>query len=628
MTDIDLKKVLFPHSDIRKIQEDLVRDTIKAVDKQSCLIAHAPTGLGKTAATLAPALAKALQNKDLTIFFLTSRHTQHSIAVRTLRDIKKKYNVNFNAVSIIGKKWMCAIPETAALFSKEFNAYCKALRDDDQCKFYSNVGSRTKPSMECKKAVEDISRISPVDTGRIISICKELKLCPYEVSLMLASKAKVIITDYFYLIDPFIRNIFMKKIGKEIENSIIIFDEAHNLPSRTRDLMTTKISSYILEQSVKEAKKYRFEDAELYLREIKDLLESLSKKMSVGDEKLISKKEIYDRIGAIKDYDEIQTALEFAADEVRENERSSFIGSVALFMELWPKEDKGYTRIISKKPTKYGDMTTVTYRCLDPSVFTKEIMEKSYSSILMSGTLTPTQMYRDLLGCPEDSIEKIYESPFPDRNKLVMIVPKTTTKYAMRSEKQYEDIAQACAEMISHVPGHTAIFFPSYYLRDKINIHLSLLTSKELFLEDPKMDKENKHKFLEEFKSSKKDACLLGVAAGSFGEGIDIKDNILKGVIVVGLPLDKPTLETKELINYYDDKFGKGWEYGYTMPAMTKVLQNAGRCIRSEKDKGVMIFLDVRYPWPRYIKCFPEDWNLKISVDYADKIKDFFENTK
>lgn len=625
MDEKHLKALFFPYPQIRKSQEDLVEDTKKTIKGKSCLIAHAPTGLGKTVATLSPALAETLNKKDLTIFFLTSRHTQHQIVIKTLKQIKDKYNLNFGAVSIIGKKWMCAQPDTSHLYTKEFVSFCKALREDNKCEFYSNLGSRSKPSVECEKAIHDISVVSPAETKRIMSICSKEKVCPYEISLLLASKAKVIVTDYFYLIDPFIREIFMKRIGKKIEDSIIIFDEAHNLPARTRDLMTVRLSTFILGSAIKEAKKYRFEEAVLYLSEMNSILAKLSKKMDLGNEKIIEKELIVNLIEKIKDYDEISATLEFAADEVRENERSSYIGSVALFMELWRGPDKGYARILSKKYSKYGDIVTIAYRCLDPSLFTKDIVSNSHSTILMSGTLTPTSMYHDLLGFPSETKEKIYASPFPHKNKLVMIVPKTTTKFTMRSDSQYREIGKECSEIIERIPGNSAIFFPSYLLRDKIMEYIS--TKKELFLEKPKMDREKKYQFLEEFKK-KENAVILGVTSGSFGEGIDIPNNILKGVIVVGLPLDKPTLETKELINYYDQKFGKGWDYGYIMPAITRALQNAGRCIRSEKDKGVMVFLDTRYTWPGYIKCFPEDWDLKITVDYKQKIEEFFQNTK
>lgn len=622
-----LKKLLFPYSSIRKSQENLVEDVVNTIRKKGQLIAHAPTGLGKTAATLAPILAETIDDEDITIFFLTSRHTQHQIVLKTLKQIKDKHKVNFGAVSIIGKKWMCAMPETAGLYSKEFISFCKALKNDNQCEFYLNLGSKSKPSVSCQKALKQISNISPAGTERIISICKKEKLCPYEVALMLASKAKVIVTDYFYLLDPFIKEIFLKKIGKTLDKSIIIFDEAHNLPARTRDLMTTKISTFILDRAIKEANKYRFDEAEEYLKEIRESIRKLAESLKEGNEMKIGKDLFTETVNQIKDYDEIAAALEFAADDVRESEKASYIGSVALFMELWPGPEKGYVRILSKTPTKYGEMVSIAYRCLDPSIFTKDLVAGSYSTILMSGTLTPTSMYKDLMGFPDDAIEKSYKSPFPDKNRLVMIVPKTTTKFSMRNETQYKEIAGICNEIIERIPGNCAVFFPSYNLRDKVNMYLAEECKKQMFLEKPGMEKEAKHEFLEKFKASK-EAVLLGVASGSFGEGIDIPGNILKGVIVVGLPLQKPSLETKELIKYYDEKFSKGWDYGYIMPAITKALQNAGRCIRSEKDKGVIVFLDQRYSWPNYIRCFPEDWDIKITVDYTEEIDNFFENSK
>ncbi len=620
------KKFLFPHSEARPVQEDLISDAAAAAAERKSLIAHAPTGLGKTAATISPCLAEAMKS-SATIFFLTSRHTQHQIALDTLRSIKEKYSLDFSAVSIIGRKWMCAMPETSSMYSKDFISFCKAMRDDNKCEFYANLGTRAKPSIECKKAADALSRVSPVDTKRIISICSREKVCPYEMALIAASSAKVIVTDYFYIIDPYIREIFLRKIGKKLEDSILIFDEAHNLPARTRDLMTTRISSFILDRAVKEAHKYRLEEAEFFLREIKSAVEKLASDLAEGQEKLVKKESFAEAVGKIKDYDEILAALEFAADDVREKERASYIGSAALFMKLWQGDDEGYVRFASKTPSKYGTVTTIVYRCLDPAIFTKEVMASARSVILMSGTLTPTSMYRDLMGMPENAVEKTYPSPFPQGNRLVLIVPKTTTKFTQRSEKQFSEIAQSCAEIINAVPGSSAAFFPSYSIMKNVAEKLSPICNKIIFREERGMSKEQKHDFLEEFKLKKGKAVLLGVAAGSFGEGIDLPGNILKGVIVVGLPLEKPTLETKELISYYDKKFSRGWDYGYIMPAITKSLQNAGRCIRSESDKGVLVFLDQRYSWPSYIQCFPDEWDIKVTVDYLEKINEFFKYT-
>ena len=139
------------------------------------------------------------------------------------------------------------------------------------------------------------------------------------------------------------------------------------------------------------------------------------------------------------------------------------------------------------------------------------------------------------------------------------------------------------------------------------------------------LTKEERDEVIEKFKSYKdKGGVLLGVSGGSFSEGIDLIGDYLKGVIIVGLPLARPDVETKELIKYYDEKFSKGWDYGYILPGMTKAIQASGRCIRSETDKGVIIFLDERYVWDMYNKCFPRDWDIKVSKLPVERIKRFF----
>jgi DNA excision repair protein ERCC-2 len=191
----------------------------------------------------------------------------------------------------------------------------------------------------------------------------------------------------------------------------------------------------------------------------------------------------------------------------------------------------------------------------------------------------------------------------------------------LRSERQYKEIAAVCADIANKVPGCVMLFFPSYRLRDDVAIFFAEAYEKSILYESPGMDKDEKQKLLDKFSLSK--GALMAVAAGSFGEGIDLP-GIIKGVIVVGLPLDRPDLETTELISYYDKKFGKGWEYGYILPAMTRCIQNAGRCIRSETDRGILVFLDERYAWPRYKNCFPPEWEMNITVDYEEEIARFF----
>lgn len=607
--------MFFPYDRIRPVQDELIDLVKTALQEKKDAIVHAPTGLGKTVAALSPALALTIKN-DATVFFLTSRHTQHKIVIDTLRKIKEKFGLNFTATSIIGKRWMCLQPSAEIMASNDFSEFCKALREEDKCEFY--VNARSKNNIKCLRLLDEIKQSSPLPTERVVSMCKKEGVCPYELSLMLASNSKIIVCDYYYLFNASIRNSFFSKTNKNIQDLIIIVDEGHNLPSRIRALLTKRLSDRIIKRALKEAKKYDFDDLAVLLLELEALLYRMAQDLVVNDEKLVNKEFFIKEVEKIKNYDALVNELRAAAETARENQKVSSIGWVASFLEAWPDGDIGFSRILSK----YESSVVLVHRCLDPSIATKDIIGVAQSTIIMSGTLSPVEMYRDLLGFSKDALTKEFPSPFPKKNMLALVIPKTTTKFTKRNPEQYLRIANICADIIDRVPGNAAVFFPSYYLRNEVKNFLDTRCKKTIFSEQPRLTKEEKQQLLDKF-CRYNNAVLLGVAAGSFGEGIDLP-GVLKSVIVVGLPLDRPDLETKELINYYDKKFGRGWDYGYIMPALTKTMQNAGRCIRTEKDRGALVFLDERYTWPNYFRCFPSDWNLKISIDYVNEIKKFF----
>ncbi|MBD3310821.1 DEAD/DEAH box helicase [Candidatus Woesearchaeota archaeon] len=625
MNGSDLNELFFPHEDVRAIQDQLVSEISETIRQKGNLIAHAPTGLGKTAAALAPALSHALKN-ELSVFFLTSRHTQHLIAIDTLSKIKQRYNLKFDAVDIIGKKWMCPVPGTDTLYSKEFTEYCKKQKEDYRCEFYSNTKAKAGKIKEgAEKVLEKIKNISPSHVEKIAEVCSQAKVCPYELSMMLASSSSVVISDYNYVFNPGIMDTFFLKAKKDLEKSIIIIDEGHNLSHRLREQMTERLSNFILKRAVREAEKHSNDEVIQYLDLIRDALDQLSRNLGMGKEKLVARHEFTRKIELIGDYEQVVADLEFAGDEIREKSKKSYVGSVASFLDRWRGPDEGFARILAVKKVNSMPYVCLSYRCLDPSLITKDIFRNAYATIMMSGTLTPTSMYKDIMGFPNSTVEREYGSPFPSKNRLCLLVPETTTRYAKRSDQQFRHIAEITSRIANMVPGNSAIFFPSYSLRDQINRHLASQLKKTTFLESPGLTKQEKQDLLHEFKQYKdQGAVLLGVASGSFGEGIDLPGDLLKAVIVVGLPLQVPDLETKELIRYYDNKFQKGWEYGYVLPAITRALQNAGRCIRSETDRGAIIFLDERYAWPNYRRCFPADWDTKVTKMYEDRIREFF----
>jgi len=614
------KELLFPHETVRKIQENLILDVEKVIREGMRLIANAPTGLGKTVSALGPALSSAL-DKGLTVWFLTNRHTQHKLAVETLKLIQKKWGVEFGCVDLLGKRWMCN-QEVKDLYSQEFNEFCKALTEKKECEFLNKVKWKNNVTVEAKRLVEELERREAMHNEEVVEICREGGFCSYEVSLEMGKKANVVIGDYYYVFNPFIQQNVFGKMNQELEKVILVVDEAHNLPRRVVEMLSNKLTSNMLKNAILEGKKNGYGSVVSLLEKIEEVLEELNTfDKNLSRERLVKKEEFLKRIKEIKDYEELVNELEIVGDEIRKKKRRSYIGGVASFLEAWLGDDECFTRIISEKTGKYGRMVVLSYDCLDPALASRGIFERVHSVVLMSGTLNPTFMYNDILGVNGE--EKEYPNPFPIENKLTLIVPETTTKYSLRGEAMYKRIGEKCSEILGLVPGNCAVFFPSYELRDRIGVFLDC--EKKKFWEKSEMGKESKEMFLEEFKEEKDSGgVLLGVMGGSFGEGVDLPGDLLNGVIIVGVPLGKPDLKTREVMRYFDEKFGRGWDYGYLYPAINKCFQSAGRCIRSAEDKGVVVFLDERFAWQNYFCCFPRE-GLIVSKDFEGLLEGFFE---
>ena len=612
------KDILFPYDELRKGQEDFIRDVNTTINFGGNLLANVPTGVGKTVSVLGPLLSFVL-NREFTGFFLTPKHSQHKIAIDTLRQIKEKYKLNFNAVDFIGKKFMCGQDGVQILSNGEFHEFCRDVREKGTCSFYNKCGSK-KDSVEKEVLVKKLKEIGPLHVEEVNKYCIEAGFCPFEIAALLAKDSKFIIADYYHVLSSGVRDAFFTKTNKSLGKSILVFDEGHNIISRTRDLMTSNLSTFILDNAIKEAKNFHYDEYEERLEELKEKLEELNRnRLSVEINEVLVKKNDFVFDGQlVQDFSII-------ADEVRDVKKRSFIGLVGAFLESWPGDDRGYARILNRGFLRSGKVNIgLNYRCLDPSMVTKKIINDAHSTIVMSGTLVPLQMYKDLLGFDDCKMME-YDNPFPDENRMNIVVPSVSTKFTHRSEDMYRRIANEVVEVANSVPGNIAVFFPSYSLLKEVDKFSSSMLNKTIFYEVQGMNKEEKSEVLEKFKSYKDHGgVLFGVSGGSFSEGIDLIGDYLKGVIVVGLPLAKPDVETKELINYYDDKFSKGWEYGYILPAMTKAIQAAGRCIRSETDKGVIIFLDERYAWDMYSKCFPKDWDVKITKLPKERVVKFF----
>ncbi|MBS3123980.1 ATP-dependent DNA helicase [Candidatus Woesearchaeota archaeon] len=622
----------FPHQLIRERQDELLKDMEAAFKEKKILLAHAPTGLGKTATALAAALSVSL-DQDKIIFFLTNRHTQHQIAIETLKLIQTKIGKTIPCVDLIGKRWMCN-QDIAGLFGNDFNEFCKSITEKGECEFYSRVEEKKGLTVEAKNVVQDLTSRGALNNEEVKATCQAERMCSYEISIALAKKAKVVIGDYYYLFHPQVQGTLFNKTGWGIEKIIVIVDEGHNLPSRVTEMLSNNLTSYMLKNSLLEAKKYHYGGLINWLQNIMSILNELAdfSKAPKGEyERKIEKDDFVKRVEKFVNYKNLIDELEIAANEVRKKQKKSYLGGISSFLSAWQGEDKGFCRILSQKDGKYEPITILSYSCLDPAMVTRDIFEQVHAGVIMSGTLSPTFMYKDVLGINKNvdginkSVEKEYSSPFPKENKMTLVIPETSTKFTLRGEGMFQKIADKCADFCRLIPGNVALFFPSYYMRDQICNFLK--TPKKLFWEKSEMTKEDKEMLLAQFKAEKDiGGVLLGVTGANFAEGIDFPGDLLNGVVVIGLPLSKPDLHTKEVINYYEQKFNKGWDYGYTFPAISKCIQSAGRCIRSETDRGVVVYLDERFAWKSYLRCFPERDKLNVTKVYEENIKKFFQH--
>ncbi|MEA3254819.1 MAG: helicase C-terminal domain-containing protein [Candidatus Altiarchaeota archaeon] len=605
---------LFPFTLIRGGQKELIEDIREVVESGGVLIAHAPTGIGKTVAALVPTLEYALKNKKV-IFFLTPKQSQHKIAVDTLKLIKKVRKVDFTVVDVISKQAMCP-RDIAQEYYAVFNELCKIEQKTRKCRFFRKYD----------RGVTDRIKAEIMHVEELKDLCTINGICPHRAALDAARHTNVLICDYNYLFSG-ISETVLDNLNIDLSDIILVVDEAHNLPNRIRNHLSDELTLNSLNEAAREMHSIN----ELLYRHLKgvekffnEFMKDKNAEQNVDKESIVEGVErvLQETLGAMT-YSEFVEELKVLGttvqDEKERNKDRSSILRVAEFLDGW-RTDLACSRVFSNEPTP-----RLYFRLLDPSVLSKDIIAGVHATIMMSGTLYPTGMYADILGAkPGKTLQKSYKSPFPMENRRIIVTKDVTTRYAERNEDMYMKIAGKITGISDAVNGNIAVFFPSYALLESI---AEYIPKEKTLIERRHMSKRQKNKLYNRLTGVGEGSILLGVQAGSLSEGIDYKDNILKAVVIVGLPLSPPTLEVKNLQKYYVDKFGrdKGELYSYIYPAISKVLQAGGRGIRSETDVGVIILMDYRFTYPLYKKCLPPDYNLEVTDEPEELCRKFFK---
>jgi len=617
---------MFPHNRVRKGQLRFLDDVNAVMEKGGLLVAHAPTGIGKTASALVPAVQHALDEGRL-VMFLTPKQSQHRIAIETLQKMAERSREEIKVVDVIAKQVMCPrVP--AATHHAAFHEFCSNQVKMGRCRSYR------RPNKSVVRSIQG----SIMHVEDLVSMARRAGVCPHKAALDAAAGAHVIVCDYNYVFVPELAEAIIERVERGWEDVVIIVDEAHNLPDRAREAASGSLSQFLLERAGEELKG---QDGHLRraMNQLGERLEDMAGDLSGGEEVEIepgawtvavesSLASSLEPMG----YDDLVNALletgrELSSDEEMEG---SAVTEVATFLQGFPKGSDEVLRTLNM-----DGGTRLNYRLLDPSAVTRERFDSVHAAILMSGTLWPVRMYSDLLGLdPQRTVCGEYRSPFPPENRLVLVTPGLTTRYNARGPEMYARLAGGVSDVLRATPGNVAVFTPSYALLSSILDTLEgaggqALGGKELLIEERRMGKKDREMLTKRLKVIRNGpgGVLLGVQGGSLSEGVDYIGNLLSAVIVMGLPLAPPSKEVDALIAYFDVKFGpgRGDEYGYVNPAMNRVVQAAGRLIRTETDRGVVVLMDQRFAMDRYLRTFPPDWTPMRTKDLTSEVSAFFE---
>jgi len=620
---------LFIHGRPRDGQREFMEDVRSAIASGTHLVAHAPTGIGKTSAALAPALEACLKDGRLLVF-LTSKRSQHRIVMDFLKTVESQRGAQVRAlkgsrgrhlqvVDIIAKQAMCPREESRWPHAA-FIEFCQQVSQPGGCRFFNRRS----------KELERIVKTSILSFEELKRVCVGKGVCPHRMAMDAVKNADVLVCDYNYMFSDF-RETVMERMDRDLNEIVLVVDEAHNLPDRIRDHLSGDVTSSSLSAAIDEIRG-RDPLLERRLLDLARRIGSFLGEIPPKKEKIVTPQRldamIDDVLGSGLDQDTDRKRFLDALSKTarpKDDEPLPSLMSLVKFLEDWSRPNEGTLRY-----GRGGDNPVLSLRLMDPSVISAEIFRQVHSATLMSGTLYPPEMYRDLLGM-DDQVTKLatYSSPFPPENRKVVCMKGITTAYRSRGEDMYRKIASEIASLARNVPGNMAAFFPSYFIAQEVSRYIpGDVGGKQVFLEERQMGHGDRERLFDRLENARGKGILWGVQGGSMSEGLDYPDNLLQSVVVVGIPMAPPSLEVDFLRQYYETKFGsgRGEQYGYIFPAMNRVAQASGRAVRSETDRALIVLMDERFVQVRYNRYLPPDLSPTESVDLSKEADGFFND--
>lgn len=597
----EARRAVFPYRELREGQEIMIRECFGAIKRGQRLFVEAPTGTGKTISSLFPAVRALGEGYADKIFYLTAKASTRREAYAGASKLHSS-GVGLRAVVLNSKEIMCRCPARGQSSTKNF---C----NPEDCPLARGYYDRVNGALR-----ELLSSSSGYPSRLILSVAEKHGVCPYELSLDLSEYCDIIICDYNYAFDPsvYLRRYFAED-GKR-EKYVFLVDEAHNLADRARDMYSASLclSDFSISDDV---------EPSIFcvgVREAFSKLRELCSDSVVRDTDGHERGFFMSRSPLGNFTAELEIFRKKCDGWLRKNTDSEYYDSVydvcarvRKYLCVCEYFGKGFLTYVELGG---GDITVKVF-CLDPSSVMNTLLSRASASVLFSATLAPTEYFCDVLGCRDRSVSVSLPSPFAPENLCVAIADFLSVRYSDR-EANISRFVSVIAATVSAKAGNYIVYFPSYDCLEKVYRafarkypHVATVVQKK------GMGHAEREEFLSAFKADEGKLrvgfCVLG---GAFSEGVDLPGSRLIGAVIFGVGLPGLSNERNIIRDYFEEDDGRGYDYAYTYPGMNNVLQAAGRVIRTDTDRGIVVLVDDRYATPTYRHLIPSHWK---NVQYA-----------
>lgn len=605
-----IKKIEFPFP-YREGQRDLTVSVYRTILRKKKLFIQAPTGVGKTMATVFPAVKAMGEELGEKIFYLTARTITRTVAWQAF-DTLKEQALRMKVLVLTAKEKICFCEEADC--NPEKCPYAKGHYDRVNDAVYELLTSSDEMSREI---LEEHAR--------------KWKVCPFEMSLDVSTWVDAVICDYNYVFDP---NAHLKRFfGESVKGDyLFLIDEAHNLVDRGREMYSASVCK---EEVLKVKRLVKMSDPKLVRRLEECNKQMLALKRECEEYQILnSVGHIYLKLIALMG--ELEQYLEECTDPEVRKEVLDFYFQVRMFVNIYERVDENY--LIYSELDGKGHFWIRLF-CVNPSACLQEFLEKGNSAVFFSATLLPIHYYKNLLSTSKEDYAVYARSPFDVRRRLLLVGNDVSSKYTSRGEEMYRRYARYLLCMVRAKAGNYMAFFPSYRFMEEVYEAFEILLAEQriageleeidYILQSQHMSEEAREIFLENFEEER-EGSLIGfcVMGGIFSEGIDLSRDRLIGAAIVGTGLPQVCRERELLKDYFQKQGVRGFDYAYLYPGMNKVLQSAGRVIRTDRDCGVILLLDERFRDYRYQEIFPREWKdygTCNADNVADKMETFWE---